>query len=120
MVRVRQNGANDQFRVAKTAQDLCPAKRVVAQVGPALVIEIMEQRGNAPRRLVFAELTRIAANGRLNRQRVFAQAVALGVLRQQGPRRFARNGHATCTAFAACRPLTSAAITKSPLTFSVV
>jgi hypothetical protein len=56
---------------------------MVLRIRIALVIEIMQQRDDTPVVLVFAELTRVAAHGRLDRQHVLAQAIASRVLGHQ-------------------------------------
>ena len=58
---------------------------MIAERRPALVVEVVQQRGDAPAFLVLAELLRVAAHGGLDGQRVLQQAVALRVLGQEGP-----------------------------------
>ena len=55
----------------------------------ALVVEVVEQRDDAPLLLVLAERARVAADGGLDGERVLAQALALGPLGQQRPGRVA-------------------------------
>ena len=58
---------------------------MIAERRPPLVVEVVEQRRDAPALLVLAELPRVAAHRGLDGQRVLQQAVALGVLGQQRP-----------------------------------
>ena len=52
-----------------------PFDRVV-HVGVALEVEVVQQRGDAPQRLVAAEAPRVGAHAGLHGQDVLAQAVA--------------------------------------------
>ena len=67
------------------AKNLAAAKRMVLEARPPLVVEVVQERNDAPARLVLAKLPRVAAHGRLHRQRVLQETLALGVLREQLP-----------------------------------
>ena len=90
VVGVRQDRARHPLRIALLAQDLDAAERMVRRVGPALVVEVVEQRDDAPVLLVLAPQPRVAAHRGLDRQRVLPQALALRVFRQQRPGGVAR------------------------------
>jgi len=66
VVRMGQHGADQPLRIAPLAQDLGAAERVVRQIRVPIVVEVMQERCNAPRLLVLAELTGVAADGRLD------------------------------------------------------
>ncbi len=61
----------------------------VLLVGPALVIEIVEQRGDTPKLFIGAGFAGIGANTRFDGEHVFAQALRRGVLAKQFPGVFA-------------------------------
>ena len=59
---------------------------MVFRARPSFVVEVVQQRDNAPAVLVLAEPAGIAAHRGFDRQRVLPQTVALRVLGQQRPR----------------------------------
>ena len=58
---------------------------MITEGGPALVVEIVQQRDDTPSLFVLAELPGVPADGRFHGQRVLQETVALGVFGQQGP-----------------------------------
>src|SRR5690606_22693869 len=87
VIRVALDGVNDVLGVAQLLQDGGTLQRVVRRVRPALVVKIVQQTGDPPPLLVFAEAPGIGPHGRLPRQSMAQQAFALGVLGQELPRR---------------------------------
>src|SRR5262245_20071827 len=85
LLRVRQNRADCPLRIAFGAENLAAPVGMIAERRPPLVVEVVEQADRAPVVLVLAERARVAAHRDLDRQRMFQQAVALGVLLQQLP-----------------------------------
>ena len=81
---VRQDGAGHDLRVPELPQDLDALPGVLLLRGELLVVEVVQQRRHAPQGLVFPEAPGIAADGRVHRVGMAAQALALGVLVQQG------------------------------------
>ncbi len=90
---VREDGPRHPFRIAQRPQVLATLVGMVAQRRVPLVVEVVEQRDDAPLLFVGALLPGIAAHRRLDGQRVLAQALALGPLGQQLPCRLSRQGH---------------------------
>jgi hypothetical protein len=82
---VRENRANDEFWASALAQNIRAAERVILQIGPPLVIEVMQKRYDSPDFFVFAEPARVPTDRRFDGQRVFPQAVALRKLGQEIP-----------------------------------
>ena len=66
---------------------------MIAERRVPLVIEVVEQGDDAPLLFVGALLARVAAHRGFDRQRVLAQALALGPFGQQLPGGFTRKGH---------------------------
>jgi hypothetical protein len=58
---------------------------MVLVVGPALVIEIVEQSGEGPQFLIGSILPRVRAQAGLDSKGVFSQAFALRVFAQKFP-----------------------------------
>src|SRR5262245_37422871 len=58
---------------------------MIGRIGPALVVEIVQQADDAPALLVLAELAGISPHRRLDGDHVFLEAFALGVFREQLP-----------------------------------
>ena len=56
VVRVREDGVDHLLRIALLAQDRRAVLRVLVERGVDLVVEVVEQRGDAPELLVLAEL----------------------------------------------------------------
>ena len=85
VVGVREDRARHPLGIALRLQDLDAAKRMVLLVGIALVVEVVQQRDDAPVVFVLAELPRVAAHRGFDRQHVLPQALALRVLGHQRP-----------------------------------
>ena len=71
-------------RIAALLEDPAAEEGCSAGVGVLLVVEVVDQPGEAPDLLVAAELLRVGAHGGLHGQGVLAQAGGLGVLVEQG------------------------------------
>src|SRR5581483_1890230 len=89
VVAVRLDRTDDRAGDAGLLEDRLPVLRVPARV--ALVIEVVEQSGDAPHLLVLAELRGVVPHRRLDRETVLAEAVALGVFAQERPGFVARH-----------------------------
>ena len=76
------------------------------RVGMALVVEVVQQPGDAPELLVGAELAGVGAHRGLDGEAVAAQRLRLAPTRQQGPGLVARKGrgHGCCLAERLARP----------------
>jgi len=90
IIRVREDRANNYFGVAALAQNFrafrgMPRAGCVFVVGPALVIEIMEQRRDAPNLLIGGLLARVGANAGFDGKHVLAQALRFSEFAQQLP-----------------------------------
>jgi hypothetical protein len=90
VIGVREDGANHFLGIATLPQNRRAACRMfcsgtVGVIRPALVIEIMQKRGDAPKIFVGAGLAGIGADAGLDGQGVFAQAFVLRVLTQESP-----------------------------------
>src|SRR5216684_6410737 len=90
VVGVGEDGADDFLRVAFLAKNLGTfggvlLVRGVGFVGPALVVEVMEQRGDSPELLIGGVLAGIGADASFHRQHVLAEALGLGVFAQKLP-----------------------------------
>ena len=90
IVRMRENGADNFFGVAQLAEDLCAFGGMllvcgVGVVGPAFVVEIVEQGGEAPEFFVGAVLAGVGADAGFDGEHVFAQAFGLGVFAEKFP-----------------------------------
>ena len=90
MLAVREDRADDELGTPARAQNLGAAKRMILQIGILLVVEVVQQRDDAPHFFVFAERARVPAHRRLDRERMLPQALALGVLGQHVPGIFTR------------------------------
>jgi hypothetical protein len=90
VIGVGKDGAN-QFRgIAVFAQDFGAFGGMLAVggvviVGPALVVEIVEERGEAPEVFVGTEFAGVIANARFDSEHVLAERVGLGVLAEKVP-----------------------------------
>jgi hypothetical protein len=82
---MREDGLDQLVRVSRIAKDLGSVLRVLVQGRVDLVIEVVEQSGRAPELLVLAELARVGGYGRLDRERVAPEGLALRVLREGSP-----------------------------------
>ena len=58
---------------------------MVLLIGPALVVEIVQQRGEAPKLLVGGGLAGVSAHASFDGERVLAQIFVGGVFAEQGP-----------------------------------
>src|SRR5208282_2246651 len=58
---------------------------MVFRIGPALVVEIMEEAGEGPKTFVAAKLQGVGADAGFDRQGVFAEAFALREFAEKGP-----------------------------------
>jgi hypothetical protein len=85
MFRVRQHGLDDLVRVSLLAQDRRAVLRMPVERRVHLVVEVVEQRDDAPELLVLAELPRVEAHRRFDGERVAKERLALGVARQRVP-----------------------------------
>ena len=82
---MREDGARHPFGIPAALKLVAPSKRMVGRRLIALVVEIVKQRDDAPCLLVLTERPRVAAHGRFDGERVFAQALTLGPFGQQRP-----------------------------------
>src|SRR5947209_3463168 len=62
-----------------------PARGVLRRFRPSLVVKVVEEAGVSPQLLILAVPARVPAHGGLDRERVLAQALALGILREEVP-----------------------------------
>ena len=90
IIRVGENRTNHFLGVAALTQDCRAARGVlfggtVGVVGPAFVIEIVQESGEAPKILVRAGLPSIGTHAGFDGQSVFAQAFVLPVFTQKSP-----------------------------------
>ena len=85
MLRMREDALDHLLGITLVAQDRGAVLRVFVERGVNLVVEVVEDRGHAPELLVLAELTRVGRDGGLDGERMPAQSLALGVLRQRLP-----------------------------------
>src|SRR5690606_6801153 len=97
-VRVAEDGVEHLVRVAelpevRDAHERVPLLRVVSD-GVALVVEVVQQRGDGPGLLVAAQRAGVGDDGGLHGQHVLAQALALRPLLHEGESRFPGHGHA--------------------------
>jgi hypothetical protein len=83
IIGVRLDGVNDVVRIASLFENRGPFERMVGGIGPTLIIEIVQQPRRPPFLLILAELPRIRPDGRLDRQHVLDQAVAVAKFVQQ-------------------------------------
>ena len=90
VIGVGKDGANQFGGIAMFAEDfgafggMLTVGRVVI-VGPALVIEVVEKRGERPELFVGAEFTGISADTGFDRKHVFAEGFGLGVFAEESP-----------------------------------
>ena len=80
-----QDGRAHDLGVALGRQDLDAPEGVVLLVGPALVVEVVEEAGEPPELLVLALEAGVVAHGGLDGQGVLAQAFLLRVLAEELP-----------------------------------
>ena len=85
-VGVRGDRAHELGRVAARLELLQRDPRMAGlEVGMALVVEVVQQPGDAPQLLVLAEAPRVGAHGGLDGQHVLAKRRRLGPLAEEGP-----------------------------------
>src|SRR5688500_5473325 len=83
---MRENRTDDKLGASTRAQNFGAAKWMILQLGILLVVEIMQQRHDAPHFFVFAEGAGVPANRGFHRKRMLPQALAFGVLGEDVPR----------------------------------
>jgi hypothetical protein len=105
---MREDRLDDLLGVSLVAEDRCPVLRVLVERRMDLVVEVVEEGGHAPQLLVLAEPARIAANGRLDGQRVPQERLALGVARERVPGLLAGRRHGSL-GYRPCRSQSQAA-----------
>ena len=93
MLRVREDGLDDVVGIALLAQDRCAVLRMLVQRRMHLVVEVVQERRYTPKLLVLPELACVRGGGRLDRERVPAQRLALRVARQCLPGLVASGRH---------------------------
>src|SRR5437667_2385142 len=91
--RMREDRADHPLRIAALAQNLAAAHRMITERRPALVVEIMKQRDDAPSLFILAELLRVAAYCGLDGERVLQETLAFGVLGEQMPSLVSSRSH---------------------------
>src|SRR4051794_23824112 len=85
MLRVGEDGLDDLLRITLLAEDRRAVLRVLVEGRMDLVVEVMEQGGDAPELLVLVELARVEARRSLDREGMAKQRLALRVARQRVP-----------------------------------
>src|SRR5258707_12785950 len=95
IIGVRENGADNFFGVTLLAQDLRAFGGValvggMLVIGPALVVEVVQQRGEAPGLFVGAGFTGIGAHAGFDGKHVLTERFGLRVFAEQFPGLFAR------------------------------
>ena len=80
-----EDGLDDLLRIALLAEDRRAVLRVLVERRVDLVVEVVEQRGDAPELLVLAELARVEAGRSLDGEGMAKQRLALRVARQRLP-----------------------------------
>src|SRR5262249_17912155 len=85
-LRVREHGLDDLLGIALLAKDRRPVLRMLVECRMHLVVEVVQERGHAPELLVLAEFARVEPCGRLDRERMAEQRLALRIAREGLPR----------------------------------
>ena len=85
MLRVREDPLDHHLRIALLAQDRRAVLWVLVERRMDLVVEVVEQRRDAPELLVLAEFPRVGAHRGLHRERVAEERFALRVASQRVP-----------------------------------
>lgn len=75
VVGVGEDGVDDLFGVASFAEDGGALEGVVRGIGPAFVVEVVEECDGAPEFFVFAEFTGVGADGGFDGEHVFDEAI---------------------------------------------
>ena len=97
VVGVREDGANDFFRVSALAENL-GALGGMSLIGkmllirPAFVVEVVKESGNTPDIFIGAMFARIGADAGFNGEHVFAKAFRLSEFAKKIPGIFT-SGH---------------------------
>ena len=68
MLGVGEHGRDDLFRIALLPQDRSAVLRMLVERGMHLVVEVVEERRDAPELLVASELARVSGGRRLDSQ----------------------------------------------------
>ena len=97
MLSVREDCLDHLLRIALLAEDRRAVLRVLVERGVDLVVEVVEERNDAPQLLVLSEPARVRARGGLDGERMPEQRLALGVPRQRLPGSLARQVHQPST-----------------------
>ena len=82
IVRVRLDRIDHVVGITAFLQDRRPLERMVGRIGPALIIEVMEQPDGPPFLFVLTKLAGIRAASRFDREHVLDEAFAVGVFTQ--------------------------------------
>jgi len=82
---VTQDRRPHDLGIALGGEDLDTAVGMVLHVGPALIVEVVQEPGQPPKLLVLLPEPRIVAHRRLDCQRVLAQAFLFRVLAEELP-----------------------------------
>ena len=82
---MREHGLDDLFGIALLAQDRGTVLRMLVERRVHLVVEVVQERGNAPELFVLAELPRVGGGRSLDGERVTQQRLALRVAREGLP-----------------------------------
>ena len=90
---MREDAIDHVLGVALVAQDRRAVLRVLVERGMDLVVEVVEQRDDAPALLVLAELAGVGADRGLDGKGVAEQRLALRVARERLPGAVARHVH---------------------------
>ena len=90
---MREDGLDDDLRIALVTQDRRAVLWVLVERRMDLVVEVVEEGGRAPELLVLVEPARVEAGRRLDGERVTPQRLALRVPGEGVPGLRARNVH---------------------------
>ena len=93
MLRVGEHRVDDLLGIALLAEDRRAVLRMLVERRVDLVVEVVEQRRDAPELLVAVELARVRRGRRLDGERVPQERLALRVRRQRLPGLVAGRGH---------------------------
>ena len=82
-----EDRVDHRFGVALLAEDLDAGEGMLGaieiRVGPAFVIEIVQEAGRAPELFILLELASVETHRRLDRKHMFDEALPLGVFLDQ-------------------------------------
>jgi hypothetical protein len=82
---MREDGFDELLRVSLFAKNRCAVLRMLVQRRMDLVVEVVQQRGRSPELLVLVIEPRVEPHGRLDRERMPQQRLALRVLGERLP-----------------------------------